>query len=330
MSPMVISKLIYSFSLILFGLLVGYAIQKLPDRLLNRLPMSIEALRKWLQRTALLFVNPVAILGAVWIVRIHDIGLAALPFTCLFAIVAGGAWALMASWILGHGPKKTGAMFCCGAFTNNGSIGALLCFMFLGEPGFALVPIYKLFEELSYYSIGFPVARHYSGSAAVDEGTWRRTMRLARDPLIIVSVSSIVLGGILNASGLQRPAFYEIVNAIFIPLGTVMLLISIGLAFRFRRVQDYMKEGITMAAIKFVMVPVMVSLLAWGIGFGDIDDGLPLKVVIILSSMPVAFTALIPPSIYDLDIDLANSCWFITTALLVVVMPSLLFVIHLF
>ena len=326
---MVTSKLIYSFSLILFGLLVGYAIQKLPDRLLNRLPMSIEALRKWLQRTALLFVNPVAILGAVWIVRIHDIGLAALPFTCIFAIVAGGVWALMASWILGHGPKKTGAMFCCGAFTNNGSIGALLCFIFLGEPGFALVPIYKLFEEFSYYSIGFPVARHYSGSAAAaDEGTWCRIMRLARDPLIIVSLSSIVLGGILNASGLQRPAFYEIVNAVFIPLGTVMLLISIGLAFRFRKVRDYLKEGITVAAIKFIMVPVMASFLAWVIGFGDINGGLPLKVVIILSSMPVAFTALIPPSIYDLDIDLANSCWFITTALLAVVMPSLLFVIH--
>jgi hypothetical protein len=308
---------------------VGYAIQKLPDRLLNRLPMSIEALRKWLQRTALLFVNPVAILGAVWIVRIHDIGLAALPFTCIFAIVAGGVWALMASWILGHGPKKTGAMFCCGAFTNNGSIGALLCFIFLGEPGFALVPIYKLFEEFSYYSIGFPVARHYSGSAAAaDEGTWCRIMRLARDPLIIVSLSSIVLGGILNASGLQRPAFYEIVNAVFIPLGTVMLLISIGLAFRFRKVRDYLKEGITIAAIKFIMVPVMASFLAWVIGFGDINGGLPLKVVIILSSMPVAFTALIPPSIYDLDIDLANSCWFITTALLAVVMPSLLFVIH--
>ena len=327
---MVTSKLIYSFSLILFGLLVGYAIQKLPDRLLNRLPMSIEALRKWLQRTALLFVNPVAILGAVWIVRIHDIGLATLPFTCIFAIVAGGVWALMASWILGHGPKKTGAMFCCGAFTNNGSIGALLCFIFLGEPGFALVPIYKLFEEFSYYSIGFPVARHYSGSAAAaDEGTWCRIMRLARDPLIIVSLSSIVLGGILNASGLQRPAFYEIVNAVFIPLGTVMLLISIGLAFRFRKVRDYLKEGITIAAIKFIMVPVMASFLAWVIGFGEINGGLPLKVVIIFSSMPVAFTALIPPSIYDLDIDLANSCWFITTSLLAVVLPSLLFVIHL-
>lgn len=327
---MVISKLIYSFSLILFGLLVGYAIQKLAVRSIHRLPLSIEALRKWLQRTALLFVNPVAILGAVWIVRIHDIGLAALPFTGLFAIVAGGVWAWMASWLLGHGPKKTGAMFCCGAFTNIGSVGALLCFIFLGEPGFALVPIYKLLEELSYYSIGFPIARHYSGSAVADEGAWRRIMRLARDPLIIVSVLSLALGGILNASGLQRPAFYEIVNAVFIPLGTVMLLISIGLAFRFRKVREYLKEGIAMSAIKFVMVPVMASLLGWVIGFGDIDGGLPLKVVIILSSMPVAFTALIPPSIYDLDIDLANSCWFITTSLLAVVMPSLLFVIHLF
>jgi hypothetical protein len=41
-------------------------------------------------------------------------------------------------------------------------------------------------------------------------------------------------------------------------------------------------------------------------------------VVIILSSMAVAFSALIPPSIYDLDLDLANACWFFTTAFIVV------------
>lgn len=326
---MIIAKLIYSFALILFGLLAGYAIRMLADRGAARLPVSIEALRKWLQRTALLFVNPVAILGAVWIVRIDDIRLAALPFTGLFAIVTGGVLALMASRVLGHGPKKTGAMFCCGAFTNIGSVGALLCFVFLGEPGFALVPIYKLFEEFSYYSIGFPIARHYGGNTTVDEGAWRRIMRLAGDPLIIVTVASLALGGILNASGLPRPAFYESVNAVFIPLGTVMLLISIGLALRFRRVQGYLKEGLTVAAIKSALVPVLTSSLAWVIGFGDIDGGLPLKVVLILSSMPVAFTALIPPSLYDLDIDLANSCWFISTSLLAVVLPILLFAISL-
>jgi len=37
--------------------------------------------------------------------------------------------------------------------------------------------------------------------------------------------------------------------------------------------------------------------------------------------MPVAFTALVAASIYDLDLDLANSCWLITTGSLVVVLP---------
>ncbi|HQL90727.1 MAG TPA: hypothetical protein PLQ15_09005 [Syntrophales bacterium] len=50
--------------------------------------------------------------------------------------------------------------------------------------------------------------------------------------------------------------------------------------------------------------------------------------MLILSSMPVAFNALIPPSIYDLDLDLANSCWFVTTALLVFVLPALLVIIQ--
>ena len=83
-----------------------------------------------------------------------------------------------------------------------------------------------------------------------------------------------------------------------------------------------------MSVIKFVLVPVCASSLAWALGFGDIDGGLPLKVVIILSAMPVAFNALIPPSIYDLDLDLANSCWFVTTALLAVVLPLVIVVLN--
>lgn len=107
-----------------------------------------------------------------------------------------------------------------------------------------------------------------------------------------------------------------------------MLLISIGLAMKFERVSAYIKECISIAVIKFVLVPLLASTLAYWIGFGHIDNGLPLKVVIILSSMPTAFTALIPPSIYDLDLDLANSCWLFTTMLLVIVLPVLLVILN--
>jgi predicted permease len=323
------SKLIFSLAIILFGLALGYGIQILVNRKAIRLPIPLDRLRKLLQQTALLFMNPVAIVGALWVVNIESVRLAALPFNGLFAILAGGALALAAAKLLQLEPRKTGAMYGCGSFTNIGSIGALVCFIFLGEQGFALVPIYKIFEELSYYSIGFPIAKYYSRSEKT-EGTLERIKSLGKDPFILVALSSIVLGGLLNRAGVQRPEFFRTVVSTFVPLGTVLLLTSIGLALKLRRVRDYLKECVSVSIIKFVLVPVFASSLAYLIGFGNIEEGLPLKVVIILSSMPVAFNALIPPSIYDLDLDLANSCWFFTTSLLVVVLPLLFLIVNSF
>jgi len=317
------SKLIFSFAIILFGLSLGYGIQVLVNWNVISLPIAPDRLRKVLQKIALLFLNPVAIVGALWVVNIESIRLVALPFNGLFAILAGGALALAAAKFLKLEPRKTGAMYGCGSFTNIGSVGALICFIFLGEQGFALVPIYKIFEELSYYSVGFPIAKYYSSSEKT-ESTVESIKSLGKDPFILTALSSIVLGCLLNLSEVQRPEFFRTVVSIFVPLGTVLLLASIGLALKLRRIRDYLKECVSVSIIKFVLVPVFASSLAYIIGFGSIDDGLPLKVVILLSSMPVAFNALIPPSLYDLDLDLANSCWFFTTALLIIVLPLLL------
>ena len=322
------SKFIYSFSLILFGLFLGYGVQALVNSGRLSLPITTEQLRKLLQKIALLFLNPVAIVGAVWTVNIESVSIAALPLVGFFALLAGGILGLGFARLLKLEPRKKGAMFCCGSFTNIGSIGALICFVFLGEAGFALVPIYKLFEEISYYSIGFPIARLYAGSVVEDSSVSERLKGLARDPFIIVAVSSILIGGILNWSDLPRPGFYKALISIFVPLGTVMLLASIGLALKFRRVRDYIPESAAVSVIKFLIVPFCATTLAYLIGFGNIDGGLPLKVVLVLSTMPVAFNALIPPSIYDLDLDLANSCWFVTTALLVVILPLLLMILN--
>jgi hypothetical protein len=95
-------------------------------------------------------------------------------------------------------------------------------------------------------------------------------------------------------------------------------------------VRDYLKEcvSVSVSVLKFILVPILATSLAYMFGFGQIDNGLPLKDVMILAAMPVAFNALIPPSIYDLDLDLANSCWLFTTALLVIVLPVLLILIN--
>jgi len=322
------TKFFYSFGIIFFGLSCGYLLQHLARRGRIRLPLPVDALRKRLQRFALLFLNPVAIIGALWTLRFKDAGLILMPLVGFFALTIGGVLALAVARILQLKPKEAGALFGCGSFTNIGSIGALICYVFLGEPGFALVPLYKLFEEISYYGIGFPIAKYYSGADAEQENAWSRLKSLARDPFIMVALSSIVIGLVLNFSGISRPTGYASVIAVFVPLATVLLLTSIGLALRVSRVMDSIKACLAVSLIKFLLVPLAATGLAFSLGFYKMENGLPLKVVLILSSMPVAFNALIPPSIYDLDLDLANSCWFVTTALLVPILPILLALIR--
>ena len=321
------SKLILSLGIIVVGLSLGYAIQRLSSAGLLRLPISLDDLRKRLQKTALLFVLPVTVLGAIWIVDVRSISIAALPLIGVGAITLGGILAMGAARMLKLEPRKTGALIPCGAFTNIGSIGALICYVYLGEKGFALVPIYKLFEELTYYSVGFPIAKYFSSMDAKQDSTGDRLKALFSDPFILVALSSIILGGMLNLSDLPRPAIFGIINAVFIPLGTGLLLVSIGLAMRFESVHHHLKACALVSLIKFAIVPFCATAVAWLIGYGQVDNGLPLKVVMILSSMPVAFNALIPPSIYDLDLDLANACWFFTTSALMVVLPVLLMLI---
>ena len=62
------SQFVYSFSIIVAGLLLGYGVRILVRRRRLELYISLADLRQILQKAALLIVNPVAILGAVWIV----------------------------------------------------------------------------------------------------------------------------------------------------------------------------------------------------------------------------------------------------------------------
>ena len=148
----------------------------------------------------------------------------------------------MVSRILRLRRAQTGSLFVCGYFTNLGAIGGLICYVFLGETGFGFVPIYRLFEEFLYYLIGFPIARLY-GSEVKEEGTFSNRLReLVLDPLLRVSVSSLLIGGMLNLSGVKRPDLYQTVNSILIPMTSIVFLVPLGMVMKVGRVQHYLRE----------------------------------------------------------------------------------------
>ena len=320
-------KLLLSLALILTGLTLGYLVQVLDRNGILSLPLPIASLRKLLQKIGLLFFMPISFLGAVWIVSFDNLRVALLPLVGVIALISGGILALGAARLLRSSSKQTGVLFCCGSFTNIGAIGGLVCYLFLGEAGFALVALYKMFEEISYYTVGFPLARFYSGMESQHRSLVRRIGSVLADPFVAAAYTAFIIGLLLNLLEIARPPFFETLTAISIPLGTFVLIVSIGLGMHFSTVGASIRESLCISLIKFMAVPVIACTLAWLLGLHLINDGLPFKVVLILSSMPVAFNALVAASIYDLDLDLANSCWLLTTGALILVLPWLYFLL---
>jgi len=319
-------KLLFSLSIIALGLIIGYIIQKLVITGKIKADKSLAKQRKILQILALLCLNPIATVGAIWMLSFDNISIVLMPAIGVLAILVGGFTALVIGKILKLKPKQAGAFFSCGAMTNIGSIGALVVFIFLGEKAFALVPMYKLFETIIYYTTWFPIAKSFSPDMQQGVKTGK-LLKIITDPFVLVAIASILIGLILNILEVPRPEFYSSLNAIIIPLASLILLISIGMAMKFSRIKAFIKPAIIISGIKFLFVPFVATGVAFLLGFGKIDNGLPLKVILILTSMPVGFTALVPPSIYNLDIDLANAGWMVTTALLVVVIPLQMLII---
>ena len=314
-------KLLFSLSIIAFGLTLGYIIQRLVRAGFIKADPSLVRARRSLQKIALLGLNPLAALGAIWIFELNNIRIALMPLMGLLTLLTGGVVAaLLIGKALKLPPAQRGAFFSSGAMFNIGSIGALVVFIFLGEPGFALVPLFRLFEEFSYYAFGFPIAKSFSPRLR-NEVDGNRLRKILVDPFVLMALGSIILGFILNLTGVPRPHFYSTLNAIIIPVASVLLLSSIGMAMKFGRARQYLREGFLVAGIKYLIVPVVVTGTAYLLGLGRFDNGLPLKVILIVSSMPVGFIAMVPPSIYELDVDLANAAWLVTNGLLALVIP---------
>lgn len=332
---------ILSFSIIFASLLAGYAFNACIMK--GIIPLTAETttqLRLYLQKTALLVVNPIAFCGAVWIADLSVGRYLSLPFIGVAALATGMVLGLAGSRLLGLAPSRAGVYIGSASFTNIGNIGGLAVFILLGEPGFALIPFYKLFEEFWYYSVIFPIARSYgeranpasSGSTSTSDsgsGPALGITRVLRDPFLIVSASATTLGLLLNFSPLERPDFYTGLNLVLVPLSSFLMLFAIGMRLRFRLGNGHLKPALLLTAGKSLIVPAIACGLGLAVGLGSSPDGLGLRLVLILAAMPTGFLSLVPPTLYKLDQDFAGSLWLVSNGAILLILPVLGFILSL-
>lgn len=322
------ASLFLSLLIISAGITTGFSLRRWAKYRHQRFFAAIPRLRKHLQKIALLGFFSLAFLIAIWKVSFADTALLVLPLIGAGIYLLGGILGFLVARINGCRPRQTGTLICCGSMTNTGAIGGLVIYIFLGELAFALIVLYKLFEEAVYYGIIFPIAKGYSKHAAGPFRPTQHMIGIVTDPFIVVSLCAFFGGIVLNLSGIERPQLFDTVSMLCVPTGTFLLLVSIGLGLEIGNLRQHTRFGATISAVKFLVLPATAYFVSRLIGLDEVGNGLPMQVVLVASSMPVGFNAIVAASIYDLDLDLANTCWLFSTCLLIVVLPWLFFLVH--
>ncbi len=325
-----LNKLLFLLFLIFFGIILGYFIQYLDEKKKTNFPVKREKIRKNLQKIFFFLFSPISIIGAIWVANIQNIKAIYVPMMGLTAFFLGAIFAYIGARFLKLSKPNTGLYIISGSYSNIGSIGGLVCFAFFGEAGYALTPIYNFVLPAIYFALGFPIVKHFTNNYEKKESVISRFLTAITDPFVLFPIGSITIGLLLNFSNISRPPIYGNIIAVTVPVGNFLVLVSIGLELKISKVKDYLRECAVLSLIKFLLIPFFTTIIAWRLGLGEIANGLHLKVVIVLSSMPVALIALIPSSLYNLGLNMVNSCWLFTTAAMIFVIPVLYFLVNLF
>ncbi|TVR02614.1 MAG: hypothetical protein EA403_08600 [Spirochaetaceae bacterium] len=273
----------------------------------------------------LLVLQPVAILNAFWRLRLAHAELMVMPVLGVLSLAVGAGTAILCIKLFRLPPFRAGSVLSASMFTNLGVFAALIAFVLYGPLGFSLVQLFRVFEETTYYAVGFPLTQQVGTGPLRDI---RFNARLfAIKPIAVAPLGAIVVGSVLKWIGLTPPDVLITVSDIIVPLMTATLGCSIGLTLRVTRLGHYRREVAMVAFAKFVAIPLVLIPLAWLFGLGAVMNGVPLKVIVIASFMPSAFLALVPPALYGFDLDLANSAWLVTTLAVIGIVPLLFLVL---
>lgn len=351
------ARALFSLLLIPLGLAFGWVLRAILTARPGQSRLWIDA--KWfpveklptlLQKTALLGLNPIAIITSIWALNLGASGVATLPFIGL-GVMAFGLLAGFAAMKFLHMEKDSGTVFSLSSsMTNLGSIGSLVAFLILGEQAFALVPFYKLFEEAWIYGLCFPLAAGVRAKQSdgvlvqeiadiqAEQGTGAKKRgegglgprgvaflpaKLLKDPMILFSLTAMGLGLALNVSGIPRPEFFRTLNAWIVPSGVFLVLVSIGMKIPKERKRIPRPALFAFLGIRLILIPAFSFALATLLGLPALPDQTAFKVAILLSFMPTAFASLIPPVVYGLDFGLSFSLWLVSNLTLAGTLPLL-------
>lgn len=311
-------KMVLSFGIIIAGVFAGQILRKWHSTKDVVSKKKIEKTTNTIRVVAFFVLNPIIMVNSYWVIDFSNISIFMLPLICVLVLALNGGIGLLVSKKLKHSCEQRSAMFAGSTFSNLGTIGGLITFSFFGEKAFAIAAMFILFESFYNYLLAYPIVKSLGEG---QKGLQGRIKDLLKDPSIIVYVSAVFVGVALNISPLSRPQFMSLYNEYMIPIVSFLLIGTIAFTMDLGKTKTFFKEGIAIICLKFLVAPVIGVSLALLFGLQDIEQGLVVKVVAIMTLVPCGFNAIVVPTVYKADRDVANTVWMFSMLALAIVVP---------
>jgi predicted permease len=201
---------------------------------------------------------------------------------------------------------QTGSFLTCAMFSNLGFFGAFIAFALFGEVAYGLAMLYVVSFSPCFYLVGFGLAKRFGQSTHPASSPTGLADELRLYPFV-----GLCLGLVLGLVHVPRPAPFELVNHVLIPIDTMLYLMAIGSQLRVEPIGPWLAPCLTMSLIKFGYSP----LVGWGLASLFHVEGLSRFIVLLQTAMPVAISPLMLPLLFGLDRQLAVALWVFTTLL---------------
>ena len=294
-------------------MIVGYWFQRK-----NLFPPGFyEALIK----IALQVVYPLLAIMSFWVIHIEK-NLLWLPVFGVFLHIVPG--------LLAYGnvnkkyskPADRGSYLLSAILSNQLVVGGISVYILYGETGYAYVQLAVLLQGLILFLVCFPLAQYYQrcgdGSEEKYHIAWK-SIFFNRNQIVVLG---IIIGIILNKSGIERPAFGGSMFDLMVHMNAWMSLIPVGYSIRFRELHWHLKESWSMVSIKFILTPLIIA----GLSALLLKDYLMRNTLLVLAFNPTAINAVITVRLHNLNLAMVMTNFMLTTVLYLLIVFPILFV----
>lgn len=215
-----------------------------------------------------------------------------------------------------------GSYILAAILSNILTLGGLAVFILYGEVGYAYTQLVVLFGNVILFMFCYPLAQYFYQSGQKESGNKISLISVLfnRNQLPVLG---LLFGVILYYSEIPRPAVLGNLFDPFVHIGAWTALIPVGYSMDFTEMKKYWRGTADLIFIKFVATPILTYAFARLF----ISDTIILNTIIILASTPTAINTVITVKIHNLNINIAMASFVLTTAVFLLVVYPIIFVV---